>query len=122
MESTKLSNQVDWLDLQTANLQAQTDFLQASTELEAAKDFYDYDVKKDRKGFYVDTFDTVSLQHPKAVALHREGLESDIKQRANANWRSNVSSFTPFVTPLINNATSFGRGARVLRRSPRRIP
>lgn len=127
VEATKLANQTDWLDLQTAGIQAQTDFLQAATELEAAKEFYGFDVRNGKKGFYLDTvsgepIDHFSLQHPKAVALHKQALQSDVKQRANANWRSNLSSFTPFVTPLINNAMSFGRGVRGLRRSTRKIP
>lgn len=127
VESTKLANQVDWLDLQTAGLQAQTDFLQASTELEAAKEFYGFDVKTGKKGYYLDTLtgepiDHYSLRHPSAVKLHREGLQSDLKMRANTNWRANTSTFTPFVTPLINNATSFGRGARALRPRRTRMP
>lgn len=127
VQATKLANKVDWLDLQTASLQAQTDFLQASTELDAAKEFYGLDVKNGKKGFYLDTItgepiDHFSLQHPKAVKLHKQGIESDLDQRANANWRANVSSFTPFVTPVINNASSFLRGSRAVRPNRRRIP
>lgn len=127
VEATKLANRTDWLDLQTAGLQAQTDFLQASTELEAAKEFYGLDVKSGKKGFYLDSLsgepiDGFSLEHPKAVRLHKEGIQSDLDQRSNLNWRSNLSSFMPFISPIINNATSFGRGARALRPRRTRVP
>lgn len=117
VQATRLSNQMDQLDLETANLEAQTHFLQARADLDAAEDLYGERVKRDRHGWYSELTDDVSIAHPKAVSLHREGLVSDLKQRANANWRANLSSFTPFVSPAaINSATSAGRNFRRLMR------
>ena len=45
-----------------------------------------------------------------AVELEREGLRSDMKKRSNANWRANLSSFVPFVSPAaINSARNATR-------------
>lgn len=42
-----------------------------------------------------------------AVNLAREGVRSNLKLRANQNWRANLSSFMPFVSPAaINSASS----------------
>lgn len=57
-----------------------------------------------------------------SLDLAREGLRSDLKQRANANWRANLSSFVPFVSPAaINSAAGVRRqwsGVHSIRRIP----
>lgn len=121
VRSTQLQNQMDQLDLETAGLEAQTHYLQASADLAAAKDLYGFDVAKGKRGWYLDSPQGAGIQpvlnFSKAKELHKEGLVSDVKLRANANWRSNLSSFTPFVSPAaINNATSAGRNFRKLMR------
>lgn len=45
-------------------------------------------------------------QREKAIKLLREGVRSDMKIRANANWRANASSFTPFVSPAAVNSAA----------------
>lgn len=48
-------------------------------------------------------------QYKKAVDLAREAVQSDVKLRANANWRANLSSFVPFTAPTaVNSAASAG--------------
>lgn len=129
-ESAEMSNKIEWTDLQTANIESQIDFIKAQAELDATQDYYGSEITFDKKGRWNTEFlDDVAIGENahdnrwNAVKEHRDAIEADIKQRANANWRSNVSTFTPFVTPIINNATSFGRGARAIRRPRRtRVP
>lgn len=132
VRATKLANKTEWLDLQTASVKAQTEFLKASAELEGTRDFYQQQVFRDKNGdfFAMDPAEFalhgqgksvgINLPHQEAVKLHRDAVESDIKNRSNQNWRENVRTLAPVVEQAVSSATSFGRGSRVLRQLTRR--
>ena len=63
---------------------------------------------------YVDDIDKAN----KALDLARQGVRSDLKLRSNANWRANLSSFTPFVSPAaVNSAGAAAQRIRYLWRT-----
>lgn len=51
------------------------------------------------------------------INLMREGIRSDMKVNANSNWRANLSSFLPFMSPIVgNSAKGLGTGSQMLMR------
>ena len=66
-------------------------------------------MKEDEYGMWKPYIDDEG-QFRSAVELEREGIRSDMKTRSNQNWRANLSSFVPFVSPTaINSARNATR-------------
>lgn len=58
---------------------------------------------------------TDDKQHDKMVEYARNAIRSDLKLRGNSNWRANLSSFIPFVSPTgINSAAASAQRIKFL--------
>lgn len=55
-------------------------------------------------------------KYGKAVDLAEEAIRSEFKQRANANWRANLSSFMPFTSAIPGGVNSAGKAATTWRK------
>lgn len=56
----------------------------------------------------------VGIMNPDYIKWLKDGITSDLKMRGNSNWRANLSSFTPFVSPAAIN--SGANSARTIQR------
>lgn len=110
-------SQREWLlyedSVEDRHTQKALDLMQSRLEQQAFQSYYGikpvYDDFGRLSGTYVDDWD----KYKRALELTREGIQSDLKQRANRNWRANMSSFVPFTSPAaVNSASSAVRGFR----------
>lgn len=115
------------------NLDASTDAIKAQKEADIAEaalrlDQIDFDRARlaDEQEAYanVSMKNVGSVEHPHFVnnpefqKLLREGIISDAKLRSNSNWRANLSSFTPFVSPAaINSGVNSARTIQRIHRT-----
>lgn len=126
-EGRDLSNQLDKLDLEYNRVERDSvrgaltaDFMRNKLDQVATSMETGLDANYNPATGLLDVDIRDPNQFRQALDLAREGLRADMKQRANANWRSNLSSFTPFVSPAaINSAAGVRRQWRdpVSRRS-----
>ena len=94
---------------------ASADHLIAQARSQAAKDLVGDHMVRGKDGVFREFRDPAKFN--RLVGLQREALESELKMQANSNWRANLSSFTPFVSPAaINSASSALRGTHSTRR------
>lgn len=93
-------------------LEAQNRLLNAQLENEAIERFQGT-TRGFKNGREFIEFD--QKKYDKALELAEEGVMSDIKQRANANWRANFSSFIPLTAPISSNsARGLGTGSSLM--------
>lgn len=113
VEATRLDNELMAKEVEAGRERADNDYLQAMVERAALMSEFGVSVSPGGKYFEIDD----PLRFSRSVDLAREGVRSDLKQRANANWRANLSSFTPFVSPAaINSAAGAYRHINAPRR------
>lgn len=117
LQATKLQNNFQTLINDAAAVektasitQAEVDQLNAEVELEALQNEMGITHHTDRHGVVHTDHDP--KQFKKFKDLIREGIRADAKQRSNSNWRANLSSFMPFVSP-VNSAASSQIGTRL---------
>lgn len=130
-----VQNQARLLDSQAQ--QAEIDMQQRSRDVELDNINRDIDIMRSRLedeelhrlthiGRYVYVPETNHYAYreqwsptPELKKWTRQALESDILLRSNANWRANLSSFVPFVSPAaVNSAASAVRGSSLRRLKP----
>lgn len=109
IEGQKLSNDYQSIvnsaaaeEKEASRLEAENSALMAEAENDAVRSFLGYSDTVGKDGTQRTTLDR--KKYAKAVDLIREGVQSDVKLRGNANWRSNLSSFLPFVSPILDNS------------------
>lgn len=109
--ATRLDNQykkelvdADLWEMDARRSEAHNAWMQSVIERQAMCDLFGANLKMSKQGnMVIDDWG----QFRKAVDLAKEGIESDMKVRSNQNWRANLSSFTPFVSPsAVNSAGS----------------
>lgn len=111
-----LDNKLNRMNMLPARLQNMNDVSDAYTDMMESR--VRFDAAQQELGLKIDT-DNAGVPYTRvtdpssyldAVNLEREGLRSDMKTRSNANWRANLSSFVPFVSPAaINSARNATR-------------
>ena len=92
-------------DRKVENINREADELLAETRLEAVKKLTGHKSEFGKDGAYHVTFDRD--QNQKWVDLIAGGIQAEADIKDNANWRSNLSSFLPFISPAgLNSAAS----------------
>ena len=111
-DALALDNKQQLFELDADRAQLTSDFIQNQIQKIAMMQETGMSVKEKKDGTLEPVLDDWEAARD-AVELAREGIRSDLKQRANANWRANLSSFVPFVSPsAVNSAMQFARPYR----------
>lgn len=98
------------LRMSNVRKEAENDFLRSHLESKAMEFEYGIKPRYNQVGDLVGVNPVDWEKYANAVHLAGEGLRSDLKVRANSNWRANLSSFVPFTSPAaINSGTSSAR-------------
>lgn len=111
VEATKLDNELIANQLNSSREDGRIDYIDSMIEDAALQAMSGVSVHERKDGstqFAIDDYKKFS----EAVGRKMEGIDSEWRMRTNENWRKNVSSFTPFVTPMINSASSYRRLSR----------
>lgn len=96
-------------EIPTHELEWQNDYMRALLEREAIKREYGLAPKLDKFGHMQGVKNFSENAFVRSLDLAREGLRSDLKNRANANWRANLSAFTGAGSSAANSAASLVR-------------
>lgn len=116
VESSKIDNELVANQLNSSCEDGRIDYIDSMIEDAALQAMSGVSVKERKDGTIYYAIDDYK-KFAEAVGRKMEGIDSEWRMRTNENWRKNVSSFTPFVTPMINSASSYRRLTRS-RRSP----
>lgn len=110
--------QKDTLETQIAadRQQAQYDYLLSKEQTEALYDYFGYDPVYDDRGNVVghtsNSFNADKYENARQLIM--DGIKSDMKNRANANWRANLGVISGAVGSTAGAAANSARAARML--------
>lgn len=115
--STKQTNTINSAlkaDREVADIERNTDKMLAEARFDAARRLTGHE-DKFKNGKHTTTFNQKTYDD--YVDLLKGGMISDAKMRDNANWRANLSSFLPFISPAgINSAVDAHQKFKYTRR------
>lgn len=95
-EQTNTVNSALKADREVADIERQTDKMLADARFEAARRLTGHE------DHYKDGKHTTTFNHKTYddyVNLLKGGMQADAKMKDNMNWRANLSSFLPFISP-----------------------
>lgn len=102
-------------DREVEDILRRKDKMLAEAELDAAMNLTGHEWRRGKDGTHQTVFN--QKKYDDYLSILEQGMMSDAKLKSNANWRANLSSFVPFVSPsAINSAVGAERQYRFTRK------
>lgn len=116
VRAAQIDNEMGENELNQQREESRIGYIDSMIEDAALQAMSGVQVRENKDGSHKYVIDDYK-KFAEAVGRKMEGIDSDWRMRTNENWRKNVSSFVPFVTPMINSASGYRRFTRG-RRNP----